>query len=348
MKLIYCLILIFVPVLLQAQIVNIPDSNFKNALVNEPVADTDGNGTLEDADTNNDGEIQVSEALAVTILQVHAFNIDSLEGIQSFENLERLLCFNNNLTAIDLSQNTMLLELWVNGNNLITLDVTALPNLDWLSCSDNALTDLDVTQNLNLRILRTSRNQISSIDVSENSLLEHFWCSSNLVSTLDISNNALIVNFTARDNSQLASLNVQNGNNSNMVRMWAQDNPVLDCILVDDKTAIYPSCDLGGNTGWCKDSETIYSEDFASCILSSNYLEIQNIALYPNPTSTQLNIVSNQAIESVKIVSTAGNLIGNFFSKTIDLRELSEGMYFVIIELDDNRLVFKKVIKISR
>ena len=104
MRILYChFLLVFIPVAIQAQIVNIPDANFKNALVNEPVADTDGNGSLEDADTNNDGEIQLSEALAVTILQVHSFDINSLEGIQSFENLEELLCFSNNLTEIDLS-----------------------------------------------------------------------------------------------------------------------------------------------------------------------------------------------------------------------------------------------------
>lgn len=47
-----------------AQIVTIPDANFKNALVNTICTDTDGDGVLDgDVDTNDDGEIQVSEAL---------------------------------------------------------------------------------------------------------------------------------------------------------------------------------------------------------------------------------------------------------------------------------------------
>ena len=69
-----------------AQIVNIPDPNFKTALIDEGV------------DTNNDGEIQVSEAEAVLSLNVSNRAISSLEGIQSFINLEDLFCSNNELS----------------------------------------------------------------------------------------------------------------------------------------------------------------------------------------------------------------------------------------------------------
>ena len=44
-----------------SQIVTIPDPNFKEALLYFPVAEI-GNGILEDVDTNNNGEIEVSEA----------------------------------------------------------------------------------------------------------------------------------------------------------------------------------------------------------------------------------------------------------------------------------------------
>ena len=75
----------------QAQIVNIPDANFKNTLVNTNCVDIDGNGSGDvDVDTNDDGEIQVSEALAVLNLHVESRSIGSLEGIQSFANLEHL------------------------------------------------------------------------------------------------------------------------------------------------------------------------------------------------------------------------------------------------------------------
>ncbi len=50
--------------LASGQIIDFPDPNFKNALVNTKCVDTNGNGTPEsDADLNNDGEIDVSEVL---------------------------------------------------------------------------------------------------------------------------------------------------------------------------------------------------------------------------------------------------------------------------------------------
>ncbi|MBK8442578.1 MAG: hypothetical protein IPL35_03800 [Sphingobacteriales bacterium] len=57
-----------------AQIVNIPDPNFKNALLNHsPIIDT-----------NNDGEIQVAEAEAVDSLYLFNKNITDLTGIKAF------------------------------------------------------------------------------------------------------------------------------------------------------------------------------------------------------------------------------------------------------------------------
>ena len=75
-------ILLLVTLTAKAQIVDIPDTNFKNALLNhDPIIDT-----------NNDGEIQESEAESVTVMYVTDKNISSLEGIQSFILLELLSC----------------------------------------------------------------------------------------------------------------------------------------------------------------------------------------------------------------------------------------------------------------
>ena len=97
-----------------AQIVNIPDANFKNALLNynPPI------------DTNGDGEIQFSEAEAVSVLNVSFENISDLTGIEAFENIYRLDCQVNLLTQLDISENTELLYLDVGVNSLSTLDLT--------------------------------------------------------------------------------------------------------------------------------------------------------------------------------------------------------------------------------
>lgn len=72
--------------------VYIPDANFKTALI-----------TLG-YDTNADGEIQFSEALAVTTtLNVTSSNITDLTGLHAFTNITGFYCGYNNLASVDVS-----------------------------------------------------------------------------------------------------------------------------------------------------------------------------------------------------------------------------------------------------
>ena len=80
----------------KAQTITLSDANFKNALVSTNCVDTDSDGIPDaDADTNNDGQIQMTEALAVTSLYVSSKNIATLSGVEFFTNL-LLLNFSNN------------------------------------------------------------------------------------------------------------------------------------------------------------------------------------------------------------------------------------------------------------
>ncbi len=120
--------------LTNAQIVNIPDANFKAALV--------GNSSIN---TNNDGEIQVSEAEAYTgSISVINRSIQDLTGIGAFTNITGLDCSSNELTTLNLSNNTSLLELRCSRNDLIFLDLSDNTNLIRLYCGNNPLTSLDM------------------------------------------------------------------------------------------------------------------------------------------------------------------------------------------------------------
>jgi len=347
MKNLYIITLLFIGVVTQAQIVDIPDTNFKNALVNDLVVDTNGDDVGDsDADTNNDGEIQVSEAEAVLGLFVPNKNIDSLEGIQSFTNIEILNCNGNQLTSLDFAQNTNLEFLFCLDNQLINLDVSQniylielkcqinyLTNLDitqnsalnLLWCWDNQLNSLDVNQNQNLISLACGTNQLSSLDVTQNINLQFFNCISNEITSLDVSQNTNLIRISCIEN-QLISLNVKNGNNSNMTRMFAYDNPNLDCIQVDDETATYPFCDIGNYTGWCKDDWAEYNEE---CILGIEENNNFSFTIYPNPTQNTFFIETQQPIETVKIYNLQGQLVTEVSTNSIDVSQLSAGLYFV-------------------
>jgi uncharacterized repeat protein (TIGR01451 family) len=185
-----------------AQIVNIPDANFKNALLNynPPI------------DTNGDGEIQVSEAEAVNELILYDKNIADLTGIEAFINISWLDCRKNLLTELDVSQNINLTYLDVSFNLLTSLDVTNNPQLTRLNCAKNQLTTLDTSQNINLEVFYCYANLLTSLDVSQNTLLNWFFCYENQLTSLDISQNGELEFLFAYTN-QLTNIDVSNNIN---------------------------------------------------------------------------------------------------------------------------------------
>jgi hypothetical protein len=65
--------------------------------------------------------------------------------------------------------------------------------------------------------------------------------------------------------------------------------------------------------------------------------EIKNeerITIYPNPTSAQFTITTNQQIQNINIYNILGELIIQTKSQTIDLTDQPNGIYFVQIETD--------------
>jgi len=382
MKIFYIITLLFISVVTQAQIVDIPDANFKNALVNTNCVDIDGdwNGDI-DADTNNDGEIQVTEAESVLRLRVHSQDISSLEGIQDFTNLEELFCFDNQLTSMNVTQNEYLQYLWCTsnqltnlnvtqnqnlerliflenqltsidvtqnlqleklsfyGNQLLSLDVTQNPNLEELSCSSNQLTSLNVTQNPNLEKLTCWNNQISSLDLSQNPNLVDLSLGNNALISLDISQSPNLEKLWFSNNQLLINLNIKNGNNQNMTRLWVNDNPNLICIQVDD--VVYANNQDCDNNNWCKDDWTEYSEE---CILGIEENSLISFTIYPNPTQDVLFIDTQQSIETIKIYNVQGQLVKGVSYNNVDVSQLTTGLYFIQVTLD-GKTITKKFIK---
>lgn len=227
-----------------AQDVHIPDANFKAYLV--------GNSAIN---TNGDSEIQVSEAVAFTGgIYCYNKNIFDLSGIEAFTNITILYCYSNNLTNLDLSQNTQLIDFQCHSNQLISLDISKnillqalwcktnqLTNLDiskntaliYLDCSSNQLTDLDISENTSLETLHCNFNSLTNLDLNNNNSLSYLSCYSNQLIDLDIFNTFLLKQLYCQDN-QLTSLNLKNGNNTILTHIKTNNNPNLSCIQVDN------------------------------------------------------------------------------------------------------------------
>ena len=105
-----------------ANIVNIPDANFKTALLQHGTTIT-GSG-ISPIDTDGDGQICETEAQAYTgKIYVLSKGISDLTGIEAFTALTVLNCSSNQLTNLDVSVNTALLTLNCSFNQLTSLNV---------------------------------------------------------------------------------------------------------------------------------------------------------------------------------------------------------------------------------
>jgi Secretion system C-terminal sorting domain len=181
MKKILILILLAFSTWSTAQIINIPDVNFKNRLLTCAICAVHADGT-NGADKNKDGEIQQSEAESIVKLFIPNSNIISLEGIEAFINLKDLNCQSNKIVSINLSANTQLKTLSVISNSLTSIDVTKQTQLDSFLCDFNKITDLDISLNPVLRYLRCSNSDLTSIRF--NTFLKSLTCNNSRVADL--------------------------------------------------------------------------------------------------------------------------------------------------------------------
>ncbi len=133
---------------------NFPDPDFRTYVKAE--FDKDNNNSLSESERN-----------AATVINVKDKLMETLEGIEFFPNLKELDCSINQLSRLDVSQNTALEKLDCSTNQLASLNLSKNAKLKYLYCSQNELTSLDVSPTA-VTELRASNNRIT-IKVEETS-----------------------------------------------------------------------------------------------------------------------------------------------------------------------------------
>ena len=172
---------------------NFPDKNFRDVV---KTFDTDDNNILSD-----------TEIAAVKKIDCKGRAITNLKGIEYFTALEYLYCSKNELTALDLRQNTELKELNCSTNLLTALDLSQNPNLTRVICSENALTALNLSSNSKLTNLNASGNireitltgntfDLSSLPGFDASRMSGLTGSKVSGSTLTVDGNAAVVTYS--------------------------------------------------------------------------------------------------------------------------------------------------------
>lgn len=203
-----------------AQVINIPNANFKNLLVTSAVdynlVASDGNDYIA-VDANSDGDIDQDEAEEVRELYLDNAGITSLEGIQYFANLRILHVSGNSLTTFDATPLEDLEELYIDDNQLISLTVSGSHDLEELYCSNNQLTTLDFGTMEYLQRVDCSDNSLMQLDFSGCPQLDRVSFANNDITYVNIKNGA--------ENTTGAAYN-QWGGNPDLAYMCIDDEEV--------------------------------------------------------------------------------------------------------------------------
>lgn len=108
-------------------------------------------------------------------------------SFSDFPQLERLYCWGNELTGLDVTQNK---------------------ELEVLECYDNKLTELDVTHNTVLKEFYCDNNRLTYLDVTNNTILEEFDCGENELTYLDLTHNRNLKSVDSIGNDDLDTVDL--------------------------------------------------------------------------------------------------------------------------------------------
>ena len=139
------LILLCLPLIGFGQFTFVPDDNFEQALINLGV------------DFLLDDYVETQGIDTITNLYIPSNSIADLTGIEDFIALRELFCYSNQLTFLDLSNNSQLFE---------------------VSCGNNQLTSMDVRNgnNQGLWYFNSMNNQaLNCIDVDDVAWADYNW-----------------------------------------------------------------------------------------------------------------------------------------------------------------------------
>lgn len=138
--------------------------------------------------TSSPDVLTTKEAAAVELLHVYRWKIKDLKGIEYFTGLKELDCSHNELSSLDLSNNTKLEKLSCNSCALTSLNLKKNKELLELQCWKNTLTSLEISDCTKLTKLDCNNNKLTKLDLSNKKNLTYLdCCDCEIAGTMDVS-----------------------------------------------------------------------------------------------------------------------------------------------------------------
>lgn len=263
-----------------------------------------------------DDSISDTDVSSITFLNIPSRNITNLEGIEYFTELTRLDCFYNNLTAIDISNNTKLTNLSCEYNQLTDLNLSNNTALAYLCCNNNQLTTLDVSNNSALTHLICNGNQLTDLSVSTNIALTELTCYNNQLTALDVNNNTALKTLNCSVN-HLSELKL-NGSKA-LTRLYCQSNPLTNLDVSSNTKLTNLEC----NNNHLSELDLGSNIELTSLICASNHLTTLDVS--NNTKLTSLNCTYNDMKDESSVTGLDNNLTKYFTfvpQNTVDLESV--------------------------
>ncbi|WP_284652564.1 DUF7619 domain-containing protein [Flavobacterium terrisoli] len=277
--------------LCNAQIVNIPDVNFKTKLLGASTSNMIAknlSGNYFKIDANNDSEIQQNEADNVSELYLNLplnstnYFITSVIGITNFNNLTKLDLRNNRIEALSITgmQHLTYIDCSNNDQWLDSMTIQNLPLLETLYCQfAGSNTTTPVYSLLNLPVIKTINfvgcnffaNTLDNLTSLEN--IHGNQGLRSTVTSLNLSNkpNLKIVEL---DNNSLSNLTLAPNNIIEVLKLSGSDLTTFDKTLFTNLQTLdlswnkLPGLDVSNMTTLvsldCDNASTSFAYDFTS------------------------------------------------------------------------------------
>ena len=309
-----------------AQNINFTDFSFKTVLLTAnaqniyPIAkDLDGNTTT--IDTNNDGEIQVSEAMNISFLDALGMfsNIQNIDGIEYFQNLKTLRIIGNQLTTVNLSNNVLLERIYLHFNSITMLDFSNQPNLIELDVQNNPLTAINFNANNDLERIGCNNTLLSNLNLTQCPNLMELYCAETQLTTIDLFGTKVTALSTGGPN--LETIFAKNGLPSN-IQIFPSPN--LRYLCIDENEMPPTTLNVLQNL-----NPNCVINTYCSFVPGGTYYTVEgNVKLDTNTNGCDAADVN---LPNLKLDVYNGSSMGSFYSKTNGnyLIPLQSGSYTV-------------------
>lgn len=261
-----------------------------------------------------------------------------------------LLCPNNELTSIDIS-NPELLFLEFPDNHITTVDTKKAKKLIRLDCSRNNFTTLDVSTNKALRVLICTENNISTLNLPQDGKLNYLFCANNKLNELNISNTVGVLRAVYCNDNQITKLTLTD--HHALGRIDCYRNNITEINIANNPNLM--NLDIHKNKITLEQMEQL-ANDLPVESDPSNYeriLTLKDIVGEENKYSTEIiNKILSKGwkVEDTNNVSLGISAIENDENqprKVFDLngREVNENQVKGVVIIKQGNKTYKKVVK---